>query len=119
MARFLCLFCAVAGMSLAGTWSGTLVDAGCYQSAKDNRNVSDSPVVRDVSMDVRVCAAKTKTQSFAIVQPDGEAVALDAAGNSQAAQLVRQETGKKPIDVTVQGEMGKKTIAVSSIARAQ
>jgi hypothetical protein len=107
----------MAGVALAGTWSGTLVDAGCYQSAKNNRNAYDLPGARDVSMDVRACAPKAKTHSFAIVLPDSEDVALDAAGNSQAAQLVRQEAGKKPLRVTVNGEMRKETISVSSIAR--
>ena len=114
--RFLCFFSVMAGMALAETWSGTLVDARCYQYAKNNHNVSDSPGVRDVAMDLRACAPKEKTHSFAIVLPDSEDVTLDPAGNSQAAQLVRQEAGKKALRVTVNGEMKKKMIAVNSIA---
>jgi len=66
-------------------------------------------------MEVRLCSPKVKTHSFAIVQSDGEAVALDSAGNTQAAQLVRQGL-KSPWHVTVNGELKKKTITVSSIA---
>jgi len=115
--RFLCLFSVMAGAALAGTWSGALVDAGCYQSAKNNRNAYDLPGVRDVNMDIRGCAPKAKTHSFAIVLPNSEDFVLDAAGNSQAAQLVRQEVGKNPLRVTVNGEMRNEIIAVSSIAR--
>jgi hypothetical protein len=68
------------------TWSGLLVDAGCFRSVEDNHNVSDSPVLKDVGLEVRLCHPKVKTHSFAIVQSDGQAVALDSAGNTQAAQ---------------------------------
>jgi hypothetical protein len=52
-----------------------------------------------------------------VVQSDDEAVALDSAGNTQASQLVQQGV-KSPWYVTVNGEMRKRTIAVSSIAPA-
>ncbi len=113
--RFLSLFSLASVLAIAGTWSGLLVDSGCFRSAEDNHNVSDSPVLRDVGVEVRVCHPKVKTHSFAIVQSDGEAEALDSAGNTQAAQLVRQGL-ESPWYVTVNGEMKKGTISVSSIA---
>jgi hypothetical protein len=117
MTRFLCLFSLVSGLAVAGTWSGFLVDAGCFRSAEDNHNVSDSPVLKDVGLEIRLCHPKAKTHVFAIVRSDDEALALDAAENTQAAQLVGQGA-KAPWYVTVNGEMRKRTIAVSSIAPA-
>jgi hypothetical protein len=117
IAWMLCLLCVMAGVAQAGTWSGTLVDARCYQSEINNRNGYDSTAVRDVGMDVRTCAPRATAKSFAIVLPNGEEFALDAAGNSQAAQLVRKEAGKEALRVKVNGVMGKQTITVSSIAR--
>lgn len=93
------------------------MDAGCFRSAEDNHNVSDSPVLKDVGLEIRLCHPKAKTHAFAIVQSDGEAVALDSAGNTQAAQLVRQGL-KSPWYVTANGEIRKNTIAVSSIVPA-
>jgi hypothetical protein len=113
--RFSSLFSLASVLAVAGTWSGLLVDAGCFRSAEDNHNVSDSPVVKDMGLEVRLCHPKLKTHSFAIVQSDDQAVALDSAGNAQAAQLVRQGL-KSPWYVTVNGEMQKGIITVSSIA---
>jgi hypothetical protein len=114
--RFVSIFSLVSSLAVAGTWSGFLVDAGCFRSAEDNHNVSDSPVLKDVGLEIRLCHPKAKTHAFAVVQSDGEALALDSAGNTQAAQLVRQGVTKAPWYVTVSGEIGKKTIAVSLIA---
>ena len=115
--RFVSIFSLVSSLAVAGTWSGFLVDAGCFRSAEDNHNVSDSPVLKDVGLEIRLCHPKAKTHAFAIVQSDGEAVALDSAGNTQAAQLVRQGL-KSPWYVTANGEIRKNTIAVSSIVPA-
>ena len=68
--RFLSLFSLASVLAVAGTWSGFLVDSGCFQSAEENHNVSDSAVLRDVGLEVRVCHPKVKTHSFAIVQSD-------------------------------------------------
>lgn len=116
--RFLSLFSLASVLAVAGTWSGFLVDSGCFQSAEENHNVSDSAVLRDVGLEVRVCHPKVKTHSFAIVQSDSEAVDLDSAGNTQAAELGRQGL-KSPWYVTVSGEMKKKTITVSSIVSSK
>ena len=117
LVRLLSLSCLMAGSVSAGTWSGTLVDARCYESAKNNHNVYDSTVVRDVRLDVKLCAPKAKTRSFAIVQLDGEDIAFDSAGNAQAAQLIRHGAAESPILVVVNGEVNKKTIAVASIVQ--
>jgi hypothetical protein len=117
LTRFFSLFSLVSGLAVAGTWSGFLVDAGCFRSAEENHNVSDSPVLKDVGLEVRLCHPKAKTHTFAVVRADGEALALDSAGNTEASQLVRQGL-KSPWYVTASGEIRKTTIAVSSIAAA-
>ncbi len=92
------------------------MDARCFQSAQDNHNVSDSPVLQDVGLEIRLCSPKAKTHSFAIVRADGATLTLDSTGNAKAAELVRQGVKKSPRYVTVNGEMDKKnTIAVNSI----
>ena len=113
---FLPLFFLASQLGFSATWSGILVDARCFESAQDNHNVSDSPVLQDVGLEVRLCSPKTKTHSFAIVRRDGETSALDPAGNMQAAELVRQGVKKAPWYVAGNGDLAKKTIAVSSIA---
>jgi hypothetical protein len=110
------LFCLASQLGFSETWSGILVDARCFESAQDNHNVSDSPVLQDVGFEVRLCSPKAKTHSFAIVRPDGASLAFDSAGKTQAAGLVRPGVKKSTWYVTVSGEMAKKTIAVTSIA---
>jgi len=116
--RFVTLFNLASVLAVAGTWSGFLVDSGCFRSAEQNHNVSDSPVLKDVDMELRLCHPTVKTHSFTLVRPDGEAVALDSPGNTQAAQLVQQGL-KSPWQVTVNGEKKKKAIAVSAVASSK
>lgn len=113
--RLLCLVALASTLGFAGTWSGTLVDAKCSGSVERNRNVTDSSTVRDVNLEARLCSPKGKTSSFAILDSDGERVTLDSAGNAKAAELVRQAGRKSPFYVTVNGEMSKNTVDVSSI----
>ena len=117
--RIVSLFCLASGVGFAGTWAGDLVNAKCYQALASNHNLSDSPVVQDVSMEVRYCAPKASTRVFAIVRSDDVSVPLDSAGNARAAELVRQAHPKAPLYVVVSGEMHDHMIAVSSISPAQ
>lgn len=117
--RLLSLLCLASGLGFAGTWSGQLVDAHCYRALASNHNLSDSPVLQDVGMEVRYCAPKASTKVFAIVRSDDVSVALNSAGNARAAELVRQTHPKAPLYVVVNGEMQNHTIAVNSISPAQ
>ena len=113
--RFLPLLCLASQLAFAGTWSGFLVDARCYQSAEDNHNVSDSPALKDGGLEIRLCSPKKKTHSFSLVAPDGAQLNLNATGNKLAADLVRQGPKKSQRWVTVTGQLQKNEIAVSSI----
>jgi hypothetical protein len=117
--RILSLFCLASGLGFAATWSGNLVDAGCYEALASNHNVSDSPVLQDVGAEVRYCSPKASTHKFAIVRSDDVAVRLDSTGNTRAAELVRQNAQKAPIYVVVSGEMRDHKIAVNSISPVQ
>jgi hypothetical protein len=113
--RLLSLLCMASGFGFAATWSGNLVDANCYRNMQQNHNLSESPVVRNVDLEIRACSPKSKTHVFSIVQPNGVNVRLDANGNARAAGLIRQTSHRASLYVTVDGAMNGKTIAVNSI----
>jgi hypothetical protein len=114
--HLLSLFLLAAGLGFSATGSGHLVDAKCYETLATNHNVSDSPVLQDVGAEVRFCSPKTRTHTFAIVRSDDVALALDSAGNRQAAQLVGQRARRAPLYVVVNGEIHDHAIAVNSIS---
>jgi hypothetical protein len=116
--RIITLVLLSSALSFAGTWSGTLVDAGCwgYLKHKDAASYSE----RDRNLDARQCSPKAKTKSFAVLTPEGQALNLDAAGNAKASALAKEAHRKAPIKVVVNGESNKKnSIEVSSISAAK
>lgn len=78
------------------TWPGILVDAACY--AREQRNTGPNNTGFDVNTDrnyeIRHCLPSAKTSSFSLVQPDGQSVKLNSAGNVKAAEITRN-TGKR------------------------
>jgi len=117
--RLAVLFCLSAGLSFAGTWSGTLVDARCWGFEERNIPPNDTTqfVDRDRNEEVRFCSPGAKTKTFAIVPPDGMSLALDGAGNAKAAGLIRGASKYAVIRVSVTGDLANQTIQVRSIAR--
>jgi hypothetical protein len=115
--RHLLLLALVSTPSFAGTWSGTLVDANCYQAARSNVNPTDTSFAdRDMEGDVSYCHPTLKTKSFALVESDWTVLPLDAAGNAKAAALVRANPKSQP-RVVVTGEREKKVLRVATLAR--
>lgn len=115
--RSFTLACSASVLSFAASWSGSLVDAHCYQTEQRNKNPLDTEtyVDRDWGYIIHYCSPTAKTKSFAVVDPYGESLDLDAAGNTKAADLV-PKTGKKTrMYVTVTGQLTKNTISVASI----
>jgi hypothetical protein len=106
---------------LAGTWSGALVDAKCYDTEERNVSPTDTltAVDRDKSWEIRYCSPRAKTKSFEFVrQDDGQSFKLDSAANAKAAELF-QKTGKKRFfAVNITGEMSGDTIKVDSVSAA-
>ena len=117
--RFATLLFLAPVLSFAGTWSGLLVDSNCYTSELRNTNKDPTTVERDMNTDVRYCAPKPHTKSFAIVFPDWDNRKLDPTGNIQAAELVRQAGKKSLLEVTVTGDLNKDGIIQRVLAFAE
>jgi hypothetical protein len=119
--RMAALLCWSAALSLAGSWSGSLVDSKCYASEERNVNPTDTLtyVDRDGNLEIRYCSPNKKTKSFAIVLSDGLSVSLDMDGNAKAAELVRKTGKRSPLYVAIRGEMVGKMIRVDSISTAK
>lgn len=113
--RLVALLALAASAGFAANWSGVLVDSGCYASEQRNTNKDQSTVDRDMNLELRLCAARTTTKSFAVVLPDWHSVRLDAAGNAKAAALVQANGHAKPMEVTVTGQRSGDTIQVGAI----
>lgn len=119
--RLIAFVCLVAVPSVAGSWTGYLVDSRCYDISEQNVNPWDtlSNVDRDKDLEIRLCSPNAKTRSFAVVQSDWQSVKLDSAGNAKAADLVRKIGKKSEFLVNVTGEKGKATIEVDAISLAK
>lgn len=118
VARLIFLLCCLSPLSFGGVWSGVLVDSKCWTNEQRNVNPSDTStfVDRDRNWELSFCKPRAKTQSFAVVSPDGTSLRLDSAGNAKAADLVRN-TGKQRIyRVAVTGNVNNRTVNVDSIA---
>lgn len=123
--RLALLLCLSPALSLAGSWSGVLVNSKCYGAEERNVNPTDTltNVDRDRNLEIRYCSPNAKTKSFAVVQEDGSRLRFDSAGNAKAAELVSKaisKTGKKSLlMVVVTGELQGKTIRLDSISTAR
>jgi hypothetical protein len=93
-------------LALAETWSGTLVDATCAAGKKASSE----------------CTPTATTSSFALILADGKTAKLDAAGNSKAADALKNSADrsknpqeKKAITAKVTGSLSGDTIQVDTI----
>jgi hypothetical protein len=104
-------------LAVAGSWTGALVDAKCYAAEQRNKSPTntDSDVNTDKDAEIHYCRANAKTKDFAVVDFDGFAHALDAAGNTKAAEFVRAHPSKSGYRVEVIGENSGAGIQVTSI----
>lgn len=114
------LFCMSSALSLAGNWSGVLVDSRCWASEESNINPDDTSIYvdRDRSFEINACKPKAKTKSFTLVNPDGTSLRLDSAGDAKAAELVRTAGKERIYRVAVKGNVNQRTLNVDSIAIA-
>ena len=106
-------------LSVAGSWSGALVDAHCYATPSHNTRDATPPGSQDVGRHIEACAPTSRTKSFAIVQQDGTTVNLDAQGNQKAKDLVTKTGKMSRYDVNVTGDMDANTIKVDTISAAK
>jgi len=114
--RLTALACLSSALALAASWSGTLVDSRCWDTAENNTRDTSVYVDRDGNLEIRLCSPRAKTKSFAVVLPGGLNLKLDAAGNARAAELVQKTGGKSPVTVAITGEASGNTIKVDSIS---
>lgn len=121
MMRLAALLCLSTVLSLAGSWSGALVDAKCYDSEERNVNPNDTStfVDRDKNLEIRYCSPTPRTKSFSVVQQDGLSLKLDSAGNAKATELVRKTGKRSRFPVAITGEISRNTIKVDSISMAR
>lgn len=112
------LFVLSASAAFAASWTGVLVDSGCYAAEQRNVNPTDTEtsVDVDVNSEIRYCSPSAKTKSFTFVDPVGETYRLDPAGNVKAADLVRRTGKRSRFEVSVTGQRNGKAIQVDSIS---
>jgi hypothetical protein len=100
--------------ALAADWSGTLLDASCYD--RQNQQLKDMQKASDA------CAATGQTTAFAL-NASGKVYKFDTAGNSKATSALknradRSEPGKpasKEVMAKVEGTEAADTIKVDTI----
>jgi hypothetical protein len=104
--------------ALAGSWSGSLVDSGCYEALRRNVNPTDTltSVDRNTSEMIRYCAPRAKTKQFTIVDSVGTTWRLDQNGNTKAAGFVQSAGARGVYRVTIAGEPSGGEIKVESIS---
>jgi hypothetical protein len=90
-----------AGLGLAETWTGKLVDATCAAKGE-----SSAPHANQ-------CAPTRSTKSFGIELPDGRVYKLDASGNTKASEAMK--TNPRTETVTINGQLDGQTVKVDSI----
>ncbi len=119
--RLVALLCLASLPSVAGSWSGYLVDSKCCDSSEQNVDPWDTMtnVDRDKDLEIRLCSLSARTKSFAVVRADWTSLKLDSAGNAKAAELVRKIGKKSVFLVMVTGEANKTTVQVDSISIAK
>jgi hypothetical protein len=117
MTRLLAVLSLVSTLGFAESWSGALVDAGCYTREEQNvTNKGDFDTNHDRSFEIRQCSPGAKTTKFAVVDHDGQSFKLDATGNAKAAMLVSDQHLTGRLDVTVSGRKSGETVVADSIS---
>ena len=118
---FVCLSSPVV---FAESWTGDLVDATCYQGAESNASPFSASIYvsHDRALVIRQCRPRPdKTKRFTLVEKYGQTIQLDPAGDTKAADLVRNADKKSPyIHVAVTGEkINDDRVRVDSISPAR
>jgi hypothetical protein len=98
-------------LCLAETWSGKMVDAAC----KDQAAPAPAPEAQPSSPVANACEPTASTVAFGIELPDGKVLKLDSAGNTKAAEAMKNNAGKSALQATVTGSMDGQTVKVETI----
>lgn len=106
-------------IAFAESWSGTLLDASCYDKQAQQTPSTQSPAGAQKSVDA--CQATSSTSSFAL-ETNGKIYKLDSSGNSKAMTALKSRadrstgaTASKQVMATVEGNESAGTIKVDRI----
>jgi hypothetical protein len=105
IAKAVSVLCLGSLLCLAETWSGKVVDAAC----KDQAAAAPAPAP------VNACEPTASTVAFGIELSDGKVLKLDSAGNTKAAEAMKNNAGKSSLQATVTGSMDGQTVKVETI----
>lgn len=119
--QILALILLASGAILAEeNWTGYLVDYQCYQTAKGDLgrwNIYTSE--RDMDWDIRQCVPNENTQSFGLVRFDWNLYPLNSAGDTKAAEFVRDTGKQRMYVVNLVGNTATGLLDVDSISLAK
>jgi hypothetical protein len=114
IAKAVSVLCLGSLLCLAESWSGKVVDAAC----KDQAAAAPAPAPAEStkpSSPANACEPTASTVSFGIELPDGKVLKLDSAGNTKAAEAVKNNAGKSSLQATVTGSTDGQTVKVETI----
>ena len=100
--KFAALLGMAASFSMAGTWSGKLVDASCKARTEARDTGSQD------------CPADVKTHLFGIELANAEILILNAVGNEKSAKAVL-DARKTDLRAVVTGTLDGRTLKVNTI----
>lgn len=90
-----------AGLALAESWSGTVVDVSCAK--------------KDLSTHSRKCAMGCSKSGYGLVTADGKFTKFDEAGNAKALAALQASTKNNDLKAKVTGKISGEVIEVESI----
>jgi hypothetical protein len=91
-----------AGLALAESWSGTVVDVSCAK--------------KDLATHSRQCALGCAKSGFGLVTADGKFHKFNEAGNAKTLEALKASAKNADLKATVNGKMSGETIEVESIS---
>jgi hypothetical protein len=104
-------------LSLAGSWSGFLVDSDCYVDTHKDTKAGTAPATIDNNKIVRMCLPKADAKKIAIVTTrDSLRHDLDPEGEQKARELIAKHPGMSHYRVNVSGDIDQNTIKVATIS---
>jgi hypothetical protein len=113
IAKAVSVLCLGSLLCLAESWSGKVVDAACKDQAA--AAPAPAPEAQPSSPVANACEPTASTVAFGIELPDGKVLKLDSAGNTKAAEAMKNNAGKSALQATVIGSMDGQTVKVETI----
>ena len=113
---FALISCAAAVPAMAESWSGQLVNSDCYSGHLNSNPRESHPGSYDTGLMIRQCRPETKDATFAVVEPEGQVVTLNASSNEKVLELLHKAGKKRMYTVTVTGEMTQSSVKVETIS---